>query len=512
MKAARIILDHIEPRIKTWCWRDDWSTGYDSSYGLFSKFAKLNEMSASELAQIFVSQSCGQKTSIIRSPNIDLRNSELFNLAEISRILRLSQEQVKNSFLLEQFHNGHQKSSVSLRWCPRCAIGAFHTPIFQLNFLANCPIHHRAILSRCTKCRAQIPYRLRPELFASPFTCPFCGADFAPELRNPKTRSLELRDTESRCISNLVGILKYEDEILPIKLELNRRRKMLGVGEVIFRSADWRRLESHYTGFVKQVLDDLHEKMDGAQTPFKFDEIAMVYKTAVVKTGKVSLATRTRQRQSTTPKKIAISLKNGWENKLVSIYRVYSAIRRHVWRHIVYKHQKCICSAGRHFWWHMEGEKTANFCPVAEAFLRWRMYWEGCGAPSHLFSKLAKDPLGLVCWLADSAPICPKNWTKDAELWVADHIFARSCLGSFRDWIEIAIEGEQNGHVEWNKHALTGKFESYWAVAGRDLPIDPLRIYEQSHESYDFSNMIQRYQVTPAHYILNQSQLAKIRR
>lgn len=56
----------------------------------------------------------------------------------------------------------------------------------------------------------------------------------------------------------------------------------------------------------------------------------------------------------------------------------------------------------------MEGEKTVSFCSVAEAFLRWRMYWEGSGAPRLLFSGMTKDPLGLIGWLAESAPVARK--------------------------------------------------------------------------------------------------------
>jgi hypothetical protein len=51
-------------------------------------------------------------------------------------------------------------------------------------------------------------------------------------------------------------------------------------------------------------------------------------------------------------------------------------------------------------WWHMEGEQTNAFCPVAEALLGSRMYWEGCGTPRLLFGRVVTDPLGLADWLA----------------------------------------------------------------------------------------------------------------
>lgn len=191
MIPARIVLDVPFQTEVAWCWRDDWATGFDSAYGLLSKFAKLNALGARELASLFIDRNCGQVTSILRAPKVDLRSGQVFNLLEIAHKLRLPPEQVHNAFILERITNGRRKSSDVLRWCPRCAHSGFHSPLFQMELLATCPAHGQALRAKCPACRRQIPYKLQADVFAAPFCCPYCSTDLAPALRDPKTKSLK---------------------------------------------------------------------------------------------------------------------------------------------------------------------------------------------------------------------------------------------------------------------------------------------------------------------------------
>lgn len=514
MKPARIVLDHPLQIEAGWCWRDDWATGYDSAYGLLSKFAKLNAMGARELAHLFIDRDCGQRTAILRAPKVDLRSSKLFDLGTVARILRLNPEQVRHAFLLDQLANSRRKSSEVLRWCPRCANHGFHSPVFQLDLLGVCPAHGQAIRSRCPKCRTHIPYRLQPDVFAEPFCCPSCAADLAPSLRNPRTRSLTLRGPEMAWIPNLVNLFTFEDEMVPLKLELNRQRKLLGIGEVVFATADWRRVESEYTGFVKQVLEDLEAERGSVQGTLQFDRISVTVKRTEDRPGPGRPERRHKARRGKAPIDIESSslLKRGWDTRLRASYLVYSAVRRHLWRHVVHEHQECIAAAGCHLWWNMEGERTVSFCPIAEAFLRWRMYWETCGTPRYLFAPMRKDPFGLASWMAASAPVCPPGWAWEAEQWVSDHVLGQTCLASFRDLLDIAIRDRERGRIEWNGHAISGKHASYWAVAGRDTPRCPVRIYEQLREAYQFKAVMDQYCGDRAHRREHLICLASVRR
>jgi hypothetical protein len=514
MKAARIILDQPLKIERGWCWRDDWATGFDSAYGLFSKFAKLNAMGARELANLFIDRDCGQRTAILRAPKVDLRSSELFDVEEVARHLRLETAHVRNAFLLDQLVNSRRKSSDVLRWCPRCAASGFHSPVFQLNLLGVCPAHGQAIRSRCPKCKAEIPYRLQANVFEAPFCCSSCFTDLAPALRNPKTRSLLLREAETKWIPNLVELFAFEDKMVPLKLELNRKRKLLGMGEVAIATADWHRVTAEYTGFVKQVIDDLESERIGSQRGLHFNQVAVTIKHPSSRAVFRNAERRHRARRSKTPTDIPTSsiLKRGWDDRLRASYLVYDAVRRHLWRHVLHDHQDCIAAAGKHLWWHMEGERTASFCPVAEAFLRWRMYWESCGTPCYLFKPMRKDPFGLAGWMAANAPICPPDWSWESEQWVSDHVLGQACISSFGDCLNIAIQDCRRGRIEWNGHAIGGSHSAYWAVAGRDIPGCPVRLYEQTNVREVLENVVRQYSGIKSHRHDHRAALTRIER
>lgn len=481
MNPARIIVETPHSIDNAWCWRDDWITGYDSAFGLFAKFARLNAMGARELAFLFIDRECGQRSAILRAPKVDLRSSSLFDLTAFARHFRLDPKAIEHAFVVERLVNRRRRSSEVLRWCAKCARYGFHSATFQLDLIGACPVHGQMLRSRCPRCRSEVPYRLAPDVFAEPFCCPSCSFDLAPSLREIRPRSLKLRGNEEGWIDNLVRLFVFEDEMVPVRLELNRKRKHLGIGEFAISHADWRRLESEYTGFVRQVMGVLDAERPGVQHVLPFGPLTVCIKRFG---GKTQLTQSKSPRRYKTPdipidQKTSAQVKRAWDGKMRASYDVYNGVRRFLWRHVVRGHQACIASAAAHFWWNMDGDSTAAFCPVAEAFIRWRMHWESCGTPRYLFSPMRKDPMGLGGWLAAEAPICPNGWSKDSEQWVSDHVLGSHCLGSFWEFLEKSNANSKRNKIDWDKHTHTGRYTSYWAVTGRDTAQCPIRIYEQ---------------------------------
>lgn len=480
-KKARIILDRYEPRTPSWNWRDDWYTNYDSTYSLFAKFAFLNAFAARDLVHIFISTDSGMRTKVLRNPQVDLRDPSYFDIPAMSIALRADIDTVSQSFLYAMLPNGQRKSVAHLRWCTRCAAIGFHSPLFQLEIISNCPIHARPLRATCPHCNSRIPYQLRKDVVDVPFACSSCKADFAPVLRNPRTRSLRLSENDIACMRNLTDLLKFEDQLIPRKLELNRLCKMQGSGEVVIAPADVRRHHSQFTGFVMQVLDEVRAEVDTAQIPLALTEVTQVIRgNKATPMHGIKLKKRRKRNEETILSHNEI--KKDWGDMLVALHTVYCAIRRRIWRRLIASHQHCVVCAARRLWWHMEGENTPSFCPIAEAFLRWRMFWEGCGVPGHLLGPLTKPPFGIVGWQAQTAPICPQGWSRETEIWVTQHIFARACMSSYDDWMAVSTENHEIGHIQWTKHATSGRFESYWALTGHDSWHKPVRIYIQSED------------------------------
>ena len=280
--------------------------------------------------------------------------------------------------------------------------------------------------------------------------------------------------------------------MVPIRLELNRKRKHHGIGEFAIAHADWRRLESEYIGFVRQVLGVLEAERPGVQQVLPLSSLSVSVKRYAGKSKFSQPKSPRRYKTLDVPidEKTSAQVKRAWDAKLRASYDVYSAVRRFLWRHVVHGHQACIASAAAHFWWNMDGESTAAFCPVAGAFIRWRMHWEACGTPRYLFSPMLKDPMGLGGWLASEAPICLAGWNKDSEQWVSDHVLGSHCIGSFWEFLEKSLANVKRNKVSWSKHTHTGRYTSYWAVTGRDTAQCPIRIYEQIRPPFSVSESL----------------------
>lgn len=508
MKRARILLDLPAEEGRAWCWRHEWGTGFDSVYGLMSKFARLNALNAHDLAQLFIDSKSQRRTSIIRAPKVDLRFSDLFDMIEIKRHMRLSSEDASYAFLFSETTNGLHRSSDSLRWCPRCAFAGFHSSLFQLSQLGACPAHGHTLRSHCPKCKSKIPYRLQLSVFAEPFCCSSCGFDLAPALRAPNTRTLTMRDYETAWIPDTVAILSYEDRVLPIKSDPMRQRALLLIEDYERSAADVQVIDSELNGFVVQVLGTLKEQRVHDQIPFAFNQISVTKK----RTQKSADDRRSALVYPHAPKVQTSSyFKQNWPPRLYAAYQPYAGIRRHLWRHVLHEHQHCIASAGRHIWWNMEKFRTPSFCPIAEAFLRWRMFWEGTWRPADLFSWAHKDPFGLMIWLEDGTPLCPKDWPWDSEQWVLHHVLARTCLGSFAEFSDLSLQDWDRDLIEWMPRPLVGSYESYWTVSGEDTTSSPLHFRSQLRTPYRFRELIEKHQCDRAHRIEHDRRLARVR-
>lgn len=80
------------------------------------------------------------------------------------------------------------------------------------------------------------------------------------------------------------------------------------------------------------------------------------------------------------------------DKKFWEILPIYKAICRHIWRRLLTKHRRCILSAARRIWWHIEGQKQPAICPKAYAFLTVAPvlggHWPSC-------AQVTRRPIGL---------------------------------------------------------------------------------------------------------------------
>lgn len=513
MKVARILLDEPHHLEKGWCWREDWVHGFDSAYGLLSKFAMLNGLNATELARLFIRRDCGRKTAIVRSPKVDLRHSTLFDLPQITRLLRLQPRHIRQAFLPEQLANGRRRFKDVLCWCPQCARTGFHSAAFQLELVRSCPVHGNPIRTCCQTCGNSIPYQLQTAVFAQPFGCPTCHTDLAPALRDPKERILAALPPVTRWISDLGALCVFDDSTLAVRQDINRQRTRAGLGTVSFAASTWQRPAADYPTFIDSVWHALGEKQWTSQLPSDRPPLVVEIK------GPSDLPVRFGPRRRSgrfprvaRPKGTAPAAKRAWDERLHASYMVYGAVRRYVWRHLLREHQDCITSAGHHLDWRLEGVSTATICPVAEAFLRWRMHWEGIGTPSRLLGPPLAKPWGLAGWMAAQAPICPSCWTHGAEQWVSDQVLGRHAIATLRNFMEIALLNQRNGRIAWHNSIVSAHHLPYWAIAGQDTVADPVKLFSENAGASILLALVRETPVTMEHRKRHRDALHAIRR
>lgn len=499
ISPARIVLDLYEAPEKAWCWRDDWATGWDSIYGLLSKWAKLNSIDASALVNLFLRGDTGKKATLIRNPGIDLRNSDLLDRQLIASNLRLSPEYVSRAFTADVFPSGHRKVAEFLRWCPECLSNGFHAAVHQIDYLGTCPIHGTRMRTKCPKCHAQQPYQLNRASFEKPFACCKCGYIFAGLVYEPATKSLQLDATQASSIADTTKLARYADEVLILAFEVDRTSWNRGHGRFAIAKADLLRDYSQYAGFVTSVLDALQP--DRQQFALPLDSVAKVGRGIPV-----LLLNRRKGPERRGGKK---GCKVQWEPSLRRYYTLYLAIRRHLWRHVIKGHQRCCRSASEKIWWSVNGSNTSRFCAIAETFLKWRMFWEGCPSPSDLWRPLSYAPRGIVNWMNESAPMFHFGWTEEGENWVAGHCFVLKCLSTFRDFL-ADVSRVNLGSVSWGQPIFSGAFERYWAVCGNDNTICPLVLYTQIRHDIGLAEIPEVYRGGDEHYAWHLKQLTTV--
>lgn len=70
----------------------------------------------------------------------------------------------------------------NIRFCPQCLAECFHSPIFQLANVENCPLHGTALRSSCLNCgRTLSALEFDPRNFDVPLACRHCGHCFVAE-------------------------------------------------------------------------------------------------------------------------------------------------------------------------------------------------------------------------------------------------------------------------------------------------------------------------------------------
>ncbi len=484
VSRGRILLDPYEVPQEKWSNRSSWISGSESAYALLAKFAALNVLSCRELCELFVIRKA-RKTGAEHFPKVDLRSSEWMRTGRLGNLFAIDAAELRLAFVNELFPNASSLSSNVLVWCPRCAHHGFHSAAFQLNFYLTCPVHRIELRRACHSCKAPIPYVLHSTQSRPLFVCLSCGRDLAGELRKSLV-GLALDKRGQALHRDHIELVRFTDTLPTLfnacRSALGRPNLPIEVGKAdVFRSC------GAFRQFVADVLTAVSARVSSPQLhPLR-------------PTGVFSHPFEPPPRA-----KRGAAVGDQTLDEATSLYR---CLRRSVYRHHCRGHAQCIRAAMKTMWWDPEGERVPVFCPTAQAFLRWRMHWEGCRIPSELDRPSgARTPYGLIAWLASEAPIGSRLWAHRLDGWVRSHLLACACLDSFAEWLQLAERAKKL--VLWHKADAKSFRSRHWACSGRGTTHEPAMLFIE----HTFHAIGKVPSASGAHLRATRSALSAIRR
>lgn len=467
--AARIITTSVGMQEYAWSWRKSWYSGSDSIYAVLAKFEALNRLKPRDLCELFIERNIdsvrGKRVGVAHYPKVDLRCTTNFRLGRLANLLQLDADQLRHGFVSEQFPNAMTVASADLVWCPMCAERGYHAASFQLNYHRQCPLHHEELRRSCFRCKQKLPYWLYGPRSVAFYVCPNCRHDHAPRLRQPRT-SLSLKAGEVALFADHIQLVRFLDALPTL---INAQKDAMGAPHlpIMISKADAFRRRAAFHQFVTDTLTSVAARH--ARSPQAILEVrapSSVYREAYMALPEILKHSR---------------IKRDTDERLKQAQLVYRTTRRWLRRRVVRDHRGCLAAAQSHLWWDMDGESTDAFCPVALAFLRWRMQWEGCRIPRSLSrQKGDRVPLGLLGWTSSEAPLPSPLWTQGLSHWVNNHILGFACLDSFQGWLRLARQAERSGRIAWDLHDHKRFGFRHWACCGRGTVDDPGLLYVEN--------------------------------
>ena len=470
--VAQIRVDPARAPVREWCWRDDWIAGGESIYCLLAMFEALNVVHGRDVTEVFVEPSLNARGKPVFMPTLDLRSAERLRLAKFSAVTRVPVEVARTAFVMEAFSETGRLAFAHLRWCPDCLRCGYHSMAFQLPVTHACPAHGTPLRNGCPRCRSQFPYKLGGTVKL--FVCPSCKLDLAPVLRGGWCKP-SLRLAHRRSFDDFVSLLQFCDRLPTMVAQAWPGAGQRQAREFLVSRPRVREQGGAFMAFVTQVLVSLRASAQMQLLP-------VVPSCTFIERRRAALKGDPRRRDANAAGGWPAHLVTATDSRLRAAASIYRCVRRSLWRHTVRAHRACVCSTTKTLWWPLIGSETGAFCPVAMAFVRWRMHWEAASTAAALRARPRSAPLGLVGWLAAVAPVPASTWTEAMDRWLTAHVLARDLTASFEAMLRTTKGCARGDVVTWEREPAFAAARTCWVCAGRGTWDSPGRLFVDASE------------------------------
>lgn len=402
---------------------------YESTWSVLQKFARLNACNTRDIQREFGFASKRVHPHNWSDRDRDLNGWGALDPKTLQRSLGLSDVQLTTAVASTYIRIDEARVLASrlLRVCPECIQTGFHSPLHQLLFIRECPIHRAMLNTSCFECgKSNSAYSLVRGSFITPYGCGECGTVWRKVDNTVSHQSPEVAQ-QSLIMSEIAEWLTKRKDDRTVEADLLKLAKFTD-NDQLFR-ASVRRLPHRWADVL------------GVQPPHNVggnrDTDLHVVLESSTRSVTASPDPLTKQTLST----------------------MYRAIRRHITKHLHREHQACFAKMGRGIWFpviHREFD-AKHFCQEAYALLLWRMFWEKNDIPQQLFSR----QLLLVQPDMDfSTEWMPANIPREASI----RLFGLECLRTYRRCLELGAQMQHKGRITFPMWRLASHKTGEWLI------------------------------------------------
>lgn len=406
-------------------WNPQWHHPYESLYSLLHKLALANVSTVRELQRTLSSGVKHEKLQNWCDRDRNLHGFGALDSSMVAQAFRTSEESLRTTIATTYLREQEMKTLTSEHWrvCPACLTEGFHATIYQLAFVARCPRHEVPLLTTCPACQAPLPrYALTKESFTSSYGCRVCGKIWW----HPGEPAIHRPD------ENRTALLREAHEWLV-------RRKLVPTVEPNL----WRLNKFGYDarGLYESARSLPHRWADlmGSPVPHHLG----VERQSVEHYMLPLLASERGQ--------------HGLDDRDAT--KIYRTFRRHLERHILHHHLRCVRRLGKCLWWNavQREVQTTGLCPYAYAYLLWRMRWERIEVPQQLFAKQRR--------LWHESPQISCDWLpQDLPHIAMSRLFGLECLQSYHQCLSFSTKMDGEGRLLFPIWQIANGRKVEWAL------------------------------------------------
>jgi len=146
---------------------------YESFWSIFHRFFALNVINSNAFSKVFFMN--GYFHPI---PTACFKANGTFNRTKFFKALDISKYQEQQFYLddLQRLHFPIDQKTT--KYCPECIKSYYHTVLFQIDWLKQCPIHAMDLIHQCSNCGSNFSTDILPANISLPYSCTKCRSRF----------------------------------------------------------------------------------------------------------------------------------------------------------------------------------------------------------------------------------------------------------------------------------------------------------------------------------------------